>query len=108
METKPAVQHSEEQAMETLPEKRERKPPRKGRSKKKWVALGALALATVSVVVFLTTRPGKAALTIARSDIGTVATADGQRTVSATATVESADSTSVYSTLTDQVQEVSV
>ena len=84
-----------------------KKPKRKKRKlKKRWIVLAVVALAAAAG--FFLRKKGSGAQTVLASDTQVLSYQDLESSVSATGTVESSDTTKVYSTLAYQVKSVLV
>ena len=84
-----------------------KKPKRKKRKlKKRWIVLAVVALAAAAG--FFLRKKGSGAQTVLASDTQVLSYQDLESSVSATGTVESSDTTKVYSTLAYQVKDVLV
>ena len=85
-----------------------KKPKRKKRKlKKRWIVLAVIVLAVAAGGLFLR-KKGSGAQTVLTSDTQILSYQDLESSVSATGTVESSDTTKVYSTLAYQVKDVYV
>ena len=84
-----------------------KKPKRKKRKlKKRWIVLAVVALAAAAG--FFLRKKGSGAQTVLASDTQIISYQDLESSVSATGTVESSETTKVYSTLAYQVKDVLV
>ncbi len=84
-----------------------KKPKRKKRKlKKRWIVLAVVALAAAAG--FFLRKKGSGAQTVLASDTQVLSYQDLESSVSATGTVESSETTKVYSTLAYQVKDVLV
>ncbi len=99
----------EKQVAESAPLNKEEKPQKKKRKiKKRWYVLGAIVLVVAFLLIRCTSQIKQVINQLAYSDTTVLASADIEKSISATGRVESASTENVYSTMSYTVMNVNV